>query len=280
MWLSCLASIVLVLSSSTALRAADDEIGRPYLALGDSISFGFIANAGFEYLNPNNFIGFPNYVGQELELNTSNAACPGETSASFLSLSAPDNGCRLYRSLAPLHLSYTSTQLGFAASFLLLHPETKLVTIGLGADDVLLLRARCSNEPVCIAKELPQVLAAVQTNLLTILSDLRATGFNGIVVVVNYYSVNYADANETALTAALNQTLRAASTQAGVPVADVFTAFQNAARTAGGHTCNVGLLNASPENQFSCDIHASQSGHQLIGRTVVQAYVAAGGNAP
>lgn len=280
MRLSHLASILLVLSSSTALRAADDEIGPPYLALGDSISFGFIANAGFEYLNPDNFIGFPNYVGQKLELNTSNAACPGETSASFLSSSAPDNGCRFYRSRAPLHRAYTSTQLDFAVSFLLSHAGTKLVTIGLGADDVLLLRARCNNEPACIAQALPQVLAAVETNLLTILSDLRAAGFKGTIVVVNYYSIDYADANETAITAALNQALAAASTQAGVPVADVFTAFQAAARRAGGLTCNVGLLNASTQNQFTCDVHPSQSGQQLIARTVVQAYVAASGNAP
>jgi len=81
-----LASLLLFLSSSVALFAADSAAaGRPYLALGDSVSFGFITNAGFEYVNPENFIGFPDYVGQTLKLHTSNAACPGETSGSFLS---------------------------------------------------------------------------------------------------------------------------------------------------------------------------------------------------
>jgi lysophospholipase L1-like esterase len=279
MRLSGFASILLILSSSVALFAADSAAGRPYLALGDSVTFGFITNAGFEYVNPENFIGFPDYVGQTLKLHTSNAACPGETSGSFLSPSAPDDGCRFYRSQVPLHVNYTSTQLGFAVSFLKSHPETRVVSIGLGANDVLLLRAQCADDPTCIALELPHVLFAVETNLVSILSNLRAAGFKGIIVVVNYYSVDYSNTNETVITAALNQTLAAASAQAGSVVADVFTAFQAVAGPASGHTCNVGLLNASPQNQFACDIHPSQSGQKLIARTVEQTYLAARENA-
>jgi lysophospholipase L1-like esterase len=230
-------------------------------------------------VNPENFIGFPDYVGQAIRLQTSNVACPGEISASFLSSTAPDDGCRFYRSQVPLHVAYTSTQLQFAISFLKSHPETKLVSVGLGANDLLLLRSQCANDPTCIALGLPQVLAAVETNLLAIFSDLRAAGFKGIIVAVNYYSVDYSDVNETALTSALNQAVAAASAQAGLPVADVFTSFQAAAAHAGGHTCNVGLLNASPQNQFACDIHPSQSGQKLIARTVEQTYLAAKKNA-
>ena len=273
------ASLLLILSSSVALFAADGASGRPYLALGDSVTFGFITNAGFEYVNPENFIGFPDYVGQALKLHASNAACPGETSGSFLSSTAPDDGCRFYRSQAPLHVGYTSTQLDFAVSFLKSHPETRLVSIGLGANDVLLLRTHCADDPTCIALGLPQVLAAVETNLATILRDVRAAAFRGIIVVVNYYSVDYSDVNETAITVALNQALAAASARAGTVVADVFTAFQTIAAPAGGHTCNVGLLNASPQDQFACDIHPSQSGQKLIARTVGQTYVAARKNA-
>jgi lysophospholipase L1-like esterase len=119
----------------------------------------------------------------------------------------------------------------------------------------------------------------VGTNLVTILSNLRAAGFRGIIVVVNYYSVDYSDTNQTAITAALNQTLAAASAQARTVVADVFTAFQAAAGHADGHTCNVGLLNASPQNQFVCDFHPSQSGQKLIAGIVEQTYLAAVENA-
>jgi lysophospholipase L1-like esterase len=277
--LSRFAPILFILSTATALLAADRAPGRQYLALGDSVSFGFITQAGFEYVNPDNFIGFPTYVGQAIKLKTSNAACPGETTASFLSSTAPDDGCRAYRAVVPLHISYTSTQLEFAVAFLKSHPETRLVTVGLGADDLLLLRNACLGVPACIGAGLQQVLAEVAANLQEILSDLRATGFKGIVVVVNYYSVDYSDPIETGFTAALNQALAASSAQTGTVVADVFTAFQAAAGPAGGHTCNAGLLNASPQNQFTCDIHPSQSGQALIARTVAQAYGAARENA-
>jgi hypothetical protein len=44
---------------------------------------------------------------------------------------------------------------------------------------------------------------------------------------------------------------------------------------AGGKTCMAGLLNANPANQFTCDVHPSLSGQQLLARTVAQTYASA-----
>ena len=247
---------------------------RPYLALGDSVPFGFITQAGFEYVNPENFIGFSNYVGQELRFSITNAACPGETTSSFLSASAPDNGCQLFRSQAPLHVPYSSTQLDFALGFLAGHRQTRLVSILLGADDLFLLQQACAGDPGCIANGLPQVLATVSANMQTILGDIRGTGFKGMIVVVNYYSVDYSDPVATQLIQLLNQALGAAAVAQGGVVADVFSSFQAAASIpfAGGNTCRAGLLNALPQDQFTCDVHPSQSGQRLIAQTVEAAY--------
>ena len=98
----------------------------------------------------------------------------------------------------PLHVSYSSTQLDFAVSFLRRHPNTRLVSLSLRANDVLLLRAQCAGDPQCVALGLPQVLAGLEINLAAILGHLRAAGFKGIIVVLNYYSVDYSDANQTA----------------------------------------------------------------------------------
>jgi len=113
----------------------------------------------------------------------------------------------------------------------------------------------------------------------TILTDLRATGFTGIIIVVNYYSTDYSDLTQTGIIAALNQALTAAAGQSGAVIADVFSAFQSATGPVGGKTCNAGLLNGtfSPTNQFTCDIHPSQSGQMLIGKVVAQKFVAAKG---
>lgn len=267
-----------MLSTATALLAASP--GRQYLALGDSVTFGFITQAGFEYVNPDNFVGFPNYVALADKLNASNAACPGETTGSFLSSTALDNGCRAFRATFPLHVAYTSTQLDFAVSFLQSHPATKLVTIGLGANDVFLLENACHGDVSCIEAGLPQVLGQVAINLETIISDLRATGFHGIIIVVNYYSLDYSNPIDTSIAVALDQALAAASAQTGAVVADVFTAFQAAAVPAGGQTCTAGLLNAFPGKQFTCDVHPSQSGQMLIARTVAQTFAAALESAP
>jgi lysophospholipase L1-like esterase len=248
-----------------------------YLALGDSVPFGFITQAGFEYVNPENFIGFPNYVGQELKLKVTNPACPGETTSSFLSATAPDNGCRFFRSQAPLHVPYVSTQLDFALAFLRTHPQTRLLTILLGADDLLLLEQTCAGDPSCIASGLPQVLGTVSANMQTILTDLRGAGFKGVLVVVNYYSTDYTNAAETGLIELLNQALAAPAAAQGAVVADVFSSFRAAASNtfAAGNTCKAGLLNALPQDQFTCDVHPSQSGQALIARTIEAALKAA-----
>jgi lysophospholipase L1-like esterase len=270
-----LALSLIGVASSAVVPAQGQNV--PYLALGDSVPFGFITQAGFEYVNADNFIGFPNYIGQELKFKVINAACPGETTGSFLSTTAADNGCRLFRSQAPLHVSYDSTQLNFALAFLHSHPQTRLLTILLGADDLFLLEQACASDPSCIANGLPQVLGTISANMQSILSDLRGQGFKGVLVVVNYYSTDYTNAAETGPIELLNQALAAPAAAQGAVVADVFTAFQTAASTAfaGGNPCKAGLLKALPQNQFTCDVHPSQSGQALIARTVEAAYKSA-----
>jgi lysophospholipase L1-like esterase len=269
------AAAAILMLPCLAMGQETDSPARQYLALGDSFTFAYITGAGFEYVNPDNFFGFPNYVSLSTKLNLNNASCPGETAGSFLSATAPDNGCRSFRAVAPLHVHYPSIQLDYATAFLLAHPAAKLVTISLGANDVKLLQQACLGNVPCIYAGLQQTLAQVAINLKTIIGDLRTTGFKGKIVVVNYYSTDYTDPNITAITFALDQALAAAASQEGALVADLFTAFQIAAVPAGGHTCRAGLLNALPQNQFLCDDHPSQSGHMLAAKTIARTLDAA-----
>ena len=255
-----------------AAGGTEGSPGRPYLALGDSVAFGYIAQAGYEYRTADNFVGYPAYVADALGLTATNAACPGETTSSFVSATGDDNGCRAYKSAYPLHAGYTATQLQFATAFLRRHRNTKLVTVQLGANDGFRLQARCGNEPACVAAGLPALLATVRANLGQTLTAIRATRFHGKLVVLDYYAFDYADAAGTAATQQLDQAVDATAKANGATVADVFDAFKSAAAAAGGHTCAAGLLNASPANQQSCDVHPSQSGQQLLARTVAAAY--------
>jgi len=270
------AALGLIMAGAAAVASADPPDAaenRSLLALGDSVVFGFIAQDGYAYTNPDNFIGYPGYAGLELRLHAANAGCPGETSGSFISVTTPDNGCQAFRARFPLHVKYARSQLDFATRFLAIHGDTRLVTIGLGANDLFLLQDSCADLE-CIQAGLPGVLATISSNVDTILGSLRATGFHGVLVVVNYYSLDYTDPFQTGVTELLNQALTAPAAAHHAVVADAFTAFQTAASTsfAGGKTCKAGLLNASPQDQSLCDVHPSQSGQQLLSVTVEAAY--------
>ena len=132
----------------------------------------------------------------------------------------------------PLHVVYGSikgTQLAFATGFLQRSSNTQLVTIAVGGDDLLLLQQQCNDDPTCIENGAPQVFATVEANMQTILAALRATGYTGPIILVNYYSPDYSNQFDTELVAGLNQAMTAPAPAYGAVVADVFSAFQAAA---------------------------------------------------
>jgi lysophospholipase L1-like esterase len=270
---SCLC-LLFGLCSSGAIQAHErDQV----LVLGDSVAFAYINSAGYEYINSDNFVGFANDLHDRLGVDVVDAGCPGETTGSFLSSTAPDNGCRAYRADFPLHVTYPATQLDFATKYLRRNRDVRAVTITLGANDGFLLEASCATEAnptACIEAGVPSLLASVAGNLQTILADLRATGFGGAIIVTSYYSVDYSDAAGTGLTELLNSAIAAPASAYGAVVADLFTAFKQVAANPrfGGKTCNTGLLNASVQNQLLCDVHPSQSGHRLIAETLIRTY--------
>ena len=153
--------------------------GEPdYLALGDSIAFGYRPAPRAEYRNPANFASYPEDLGAALKMNVVNAACPGETSASMINPRAPSNGCETsarggpgYRAMFPLHVFYRGSQLSFAVQYLRQHPGTRLVTVGIGAND--LFRCQELTADHCGGSDLGPTLARVTANLDVILGALR-----------------------------------------------------------------------------------------------------------
>jgi lysophospholipase L1-like esterase len=275
----------LVLSACVVLPvAATGQPVRPYLALGDSITFGYVAqppaSAGYDpYSDPARFVAYPAYVARALALDVIDAACPGETSGSLIALGAADNGCRGYRASHPLHVDYAGrSQLQYAETFLQTYPTTQLVTLGIGLNDGLLVLARCGGPAAaaCINARMPAAVDAVRGNIGTIVRALRAAGYHGRVVLMDYYSVDSGNAAYTMVVTSLNQAIAGAGAAFGLRVAGVFTAFDNAAVRSGGDTCAAGLLQAALPAATACDLHPSLTGQQLIAATVVRAVAGAG----
>ena len=123
--------------------AAEAASSRPqaYLALGDSLAFGY--SPLVDPTSAGNFIGYPDTVAAALKLSLTNAACPGETSSHLVDLAGTDNNCGLWRANVSLHAAYSTTQLAFADAFLKSHPQTLVVSIDIGANDVQALVNSC-----------------------------------------------------------------------------------------------------------------------------------------
>jgi lysophospholipase L1-like esterase len=268
-----LAALALSLVTSVPAFAEEDDTSY-YLALGDSVAFGYTPGAvtpTATYLNAANFVGYPEMVARALEVKDVNASCPGEATGGFISkLSSNDNGClTFYRLHFPLHVAYTSSQLDFAVAFLNAHRDsTKLVTIDLGANDFFQLRTLCGTDQTCLANGLPAVLFTMQVNLGQIFAALRATGYEGKIVALTYYAVVY-DAAGIVLTGLLNQPMINAAQPFNVRIASGFDAFQPFAKAHGGSSCAAGLLIALGGGV--CDVHPTPFGHAVLAAAVIHA---------
>lgn len=245
-----------------------------YLALGDSIAFGFDPRAAPD--DPTAFIGYPEQLAADEARGVANAACQGETSGSFLDAGAPDNGCHAWRAAGDfMHVAYASnaeSQIGFAVGWLKAHRETRLVTIGIGANDLLLAQAACGGDTTCTLGKLPAVTAGITLNVSAIAIALRSAGYFGELIAVSYYSTNYTDLAQQLALGAINQALEDPIRAVGGRVASGYDAFALASLSSGGDPCRAGLLIPLTFNSdgsvATCDKHPSPKGRAVLAQAV------------
>ena len=251
--------------------AAPSSEGGAYLALGDSVPFGYRGGErSSEYEEAGNFTGYPELVGDALGLEVLNAACPGETTASLLDATAQSNGCENsrtspdgFRDDYPLHVDYASaeqSQLDYAVETLKARGDVELVTLQVGANDGFLCQATTADR--CSA-DLGVVVDTVGENVATALDALRTdAGYDGRLVVVTYYSLDYADETTTTGVERLNAALISAAEAVDVEVANAFDPF--ATEAAGGSPVDAGLV-------LPDDVHPTEKGQRLLADAVISA---------
>ena len=255
---------------STGAAPTSAAAGGSYLALGDSVPFGFRAGLSSEYQDATNFVGYPELVGKDRGLNVINATCPGETTASFLDVTAHSNGCEDlpgsdvgFRDSFPLHVAYDAPdqpQMQYALETLRRTPDVRLITVQIGANDAFLCQATTADHCQSPA-EYQAVGQAIQTNLGRILSTLRGEAqYDGEIVVVNYYAVDFSSPLATA-SSLMNGVIAGVAAANGGKVADAFTAFQKQAAGSSGNSVTAGLV-------LPNDVHPSAKGQRLLADTV------------
>jgi lysophospholipase L1-like esterase len=251
--------------------------GSTYLALGDSVTFGYEESSVVpapNYSDASSFLGYPEQLGAALHLNVVNAACPGETSASLIDTSAQSNGCENtpgkgavgYRTQFPLHVNYTGSQLAFAVNYLKTHHDVRLVSLMIGANDFFVCQETTADQCASLPEQ-AAVAASVATNVHTIVSAIRNQAhYNGQLAIVNYYSLDYSSATDNALSSTLNTTQDNAANPLRVEIADGFGELQAAAVHSGSNTCTAGLL--TQLSTGGCGIHPSYAGQALLAQSL------------
>lgn len=239
-----------------------------YLALGDSITFGF--NPLLDPYNPGNFVGYPTAVASANRLTLSNLACPGVSSSYAISIYGQDWDCIPYRLNYPLHVSYSGSQLDYAVNQLrspFTSSSVRLITVMLGLGDLYRVGALCAWQDPCMQASLPAALATLQSNLLRIVYTLRALRYPGQLIFMTYYAINTDPVMTRYIEEVNSVIIQSALSAGGVQVADGFGAFQRAAAPYGGDPCAAGLLiRLDPQ---TCDIHPSAVGQATLGHAIL-----------
>jgi lysophospholipase L1-like esterase len=236
--IGCVLALTLALSSLSAFAlapVAGAHSQRPtYLALGDSLAFGY-QQAKFNSLLPNPNpaafdTGYVDDFGAVLKLTGQdsqvvNDGCPGETTESFI------KGPCQYQLAFALHHPYVggpaSSQLSDALAYLGGHPgAVSPITIDIGANDALGVIGACNREPACVLEHAPALFAHVAGNLGSILAQLRGAAPGAQIIVLGLYNpFGSAIAGGDLLTAELNKVMEAVAAGAGAAFANPLPVF-------------------------------------------------------
>jgi lysophospholipase L1-like esterase len=231
-----------------------------YMALGDSLSFGYQPNLDFTS-------GFADDIFNDLrQANVTgvvNDACAGETTSTMI-----HGGC--IGSIAH-HGSYIGPQLQAAVDFLKddrNHGRVSPITLEIGSNDVLpdWILATCSASSTAAAD-----LARMDSNLTQVILPelLGALGAgtnatNGDLHMLNYYNPYAKECPESApFVHMVNDHLQADAAQFRVSVVDVYSAFGGDAGMA-SHICDYTWI---CDSRFH-DIHPTNQGYQVIAKAV------------
>jgi lysophospholipase L1-like esterase len=247
--------IVLAAATGCATATPGEETPPSYLALGDSVAFGF--NPLLD-LRTQGVTGYPELLAERLGLPVTNLSCPGEASGGFTSPTGADNHCRENRQMFPLHADYEGTQLAAAMEHISAHPETSIVTIDIGANDVFLLDHVCNRDLTCILTGFVTLIDQYNRNLDAIFDRLR-THYDGPLVALTIYNPFPVDTTAQYAIEQINAALATKVNNYGGIVAEGMAAF---AAAGNGDPCKAGLLIAMPDG--TCDVHPTPEGAAVL----------------
>ena len=276
--LSLILASSLSLSAVSELAVADENSQTPtarnayYLALGDSVTYGYQNSKAAAGLPPSGFnTGFVDDLSERLRqvmpsLVTVNYGCPGESTDSFIATTAQ---CPWTLSGGQLHDSHVGSQLDAAIQFLNAHKgEVKLISLTLWGIDVAKFVKSCApGDFLCVQAGAPGLIGHIQVNLQTILIKLRAAAPRAEIVVTGAWdSFIGAFAIGDPLFVALNGAMAETADSSHAKFADAFSVFNPTSdvNTETKAMCRLTLLCSVG------DSHPSDTGYQALADVVFE----------
>ncbi len=209
--LVCCAAVLSALGAlAFAPAAGAAQVGSTYLALGDSLAYGYHAAQFKSELESKGFVepatfdeGYVDDFGAALKLvnpklKTINDGCPGETTETFIHGSGVPGTCAGGPTGTPfpyafLHHSYAprTTQLADALALLKETPNVSPITLDIGANDVLqFLESKCGFPSTfkCAPAEVEAEFGHIAANVYSILTQLRAAAPKAQIVLIGLYN--------------------------------------------------------------------------------------------
>jgi lysophospholipase L1-like esterase len=292
----CVAAVAALGALVLAPTAGAANTGNTYLALGDSLAYGYHAaqfKAEFPAINPASFNdGYVDDFGGFLKLfhpslQVTNDGCPGETTETMIKGSGIPGYCAGGPTGTPfpqvwLHHPYAGggSQLADALAILKANPNVSPITLDIGANDVLQFIAHTCGFPAtytCTEAQVAAEFGHIATNVGVILAQLRAAAPKASIVFVSQYNpyptVLKPEGTGDASVEALNKALKGVAAAFGASFANNLQVF-NYSGTHGGKEsgdipticaftamCPGGVFNpASPE----ADIHPTKAGYGVM----------------
>jgi lysophospholipase L1-like esterase len=276
--IAVVAALGMLLGSSISAAAASEKFNPPkqyYLALGDSLAFGFeqakfVGELQTGTYNPATFnTGYVDDFAEMLRtvdpgITTVNYGCPGETTLSFIT------GPCAYQALGtptlgipplPLHSGYSGSQQSAALAFLQAHPgQVGTITLDDGANDI----TPCIGQPAsCAAAALQQI----GTDLDGSLGALRAAAPESEIIVMQYYNPFYVvDPTSDSQNAVLNDVIATMAAKHRARLANAFPAINHNPNFATEFLSVCGLTGMCFPAPGG-DVHANDLGYSAIAAT-------------
>ena len=228
-----------------------------YLALGDSLAFGYQPDLDWNHGYVNDF--FSNLKSHGTS-NVANMGCPGETSSTFIKGGCPYSYLRKFPYIGP--------QLDAAVAYLQVFAgRVSPVTLDIGANDLL----PDINPKTCtVSSSFSTDLQTVDNNLTNIIlprlkAALTVRGqVTGDLVMMNYYDpYQNICPQDVSYVEAMNQHLANDANGYGI-IVDVFGAF------GGASTPNQNICSYTWMCSIFKDIHATTKGYSVIANTFEQ----------